>query len=132
LNDIPDESAQKERPALRLAEPVMPEPPRPRPASWPRRYGVRAFKRSIRRPRAGGLKLECKVERGAVKQSIKPGSRRRVWKIRRRNEPNRQLIRACRDKVQRANSEEIQGFIRDGLAHMFHLYAQYRPCIDPD
>ena len=130
--DAPDESSRMEEPALRLVEGVMPEPPRPRTASWPRRYGVQVLRRSIRRPCSGALTLACKVERGAVTQSIKPGSRRRVWKIRRRNEPNRQLIRTCRDKVQSADADQILGFIREGLAQMFKLHGEFGPLINPN
>jgi hypothetical protein len=103
--------------------------PRPKPASWPRRYKRLKRVRSERRRRSGSFQLETRLKIGSVifvgwrgeGARFRGGTRgRRPWgSLERRREarvkapPYRQMAREQGQKLQAATKEETREMIRD-------------------
>lgn len=114
----------------------LPEKPRPREASWPRRYQVVRRRRSVRRPRSGPCKPQRLEELGVLVRETRPGSsRRRPNRKKWGAPPWRMEQRKVRDRLRMATQEEFDQMVREALDTVMDLRSQFPlcgGCIDPD
>lgn len=118
------DETEKDRRGLRLIQGIE-LPPRPEPASWPRRYRILRHRRSQHRPRSGRAPLTTRVEQGAVQVKAKGGSRRTRREKKYGRPPLRQLRREQRAKVLAATREELSKMVSDAWKKLFDVAREH-------